>query len=175
MVYVIRHGQVKSNVHGLINGWNELELNEVGREQARKAGEELKSLQIDEIYCSPLLRTRQTLELLGLDGIPVHYDQRLIERNAGSLVDKPFNSVDDSIWYDPTRSVVYGDSEGFKSIIDRVTSLLDEIKSNKNILLVTHGDVCQAINLYFDQNYDYLNEYQKNCEIRKHNYLLPRR
>ena len=175
MIYVIRHGQVDSNVEKKINGWNNQGLNEFGREQARKAAMELRTIQIDEIYCSPLLRAIETLELLGLEGIPVHYDMRLIERNAGSFLDKPCSILDDNIWYDPTKSVVYEDSEGFKSIIDRVTSLLGEIKSDKNILLVTHGDVCQAISMYFDPNYDYMTEYQKNCEIRKYNYLLPRR
>ena len=81
-------------------------------------------------------------------------------------------------WYNIHKTEVYKNSEGFKSILDRVKDFLEEIKikySDKSILIVTHGDVCKAV-------YSYLNNItdakrislfkQGNCEIKK--YIIPK-
>ncbi len=170
MLYVMRHGQVETNIHNQINGWNPEELTTIGIEQARGAENKVKALNIEYVLCSPIVRTKQTLNNLNLDEkITVYYDDRLKERNAKSMVYKKVDSVDNNIWYDKTKDIVYEDAEGFKSIIERVKSLLDEIKDKyygKNILLITHGDICKAIYLYFNQDVQNISEfYQDNCEI----------
>ena len=60
----------------------------------------------------------------------------------------------------------------FKSrIVERVKSFLEDIKKNyydKNILIVTHNDVCKAIRCVINNNYDIneiINFNQNNCEI----------
>ena len=57
-----------------------------------------------------------------------------------------------------------------------VTESLDEIKEkykDKNILLVTHGGTCRAINAYFNgigENGHVQSAHIKNCEIREFEY-----
>lgn len=169
MLYVIRHGQVDTNVKNQINGWNEEALNDIGINQVKSAGEELKNKKFDVIFCSPLLRTKQTYHYLNIKNVLVIYDDRLKERNSNSMVGTSVLLLNEDIWYDKTKDVVYEDTEGFKSIINRVTSLLEEIKrdyKDKNVLIITHGDVCKAIYLYFHPNIlDIRKFYQKNCEI----------
>ena len=42
---------------------------------------------------------------------------------------------------------------------------------NKNVLIVTHGDICKAIYLYFNPNTKDISEFhQDNCEIVKYNF-----
>ena len=78
-------------------------------------------------------------------------------------------TLDKKIWYDKTQKNIYKDSEGFKSIIDRPESILKYIKNNykdKNVLIVTHGDICKAIYLYFNPQIQDISKFQQdNCEI----------
>ena len=61
-----------------------------------------------------------------------------------------------------------------KQEIKRVEELLEEIQykyKDKNILLVTHGDVCKAIYFYLnkiEEVNDIISFKHKNCEIKKY-------
>lgn len=169
MLYVIRHGQVDTNIKNQVNGWNEEQLNSVGIQQAINAGNQLKNIRIDVVFCSPLLRTRQTYNNLNIKDILVFYDDRIKERNSNSMVYADVETLDSNIWYDRTKKIIYKDSEGFKSIINRTESILNDIKNNykdKNVLIVTHGDICKAIHLYFNKNAQDISKFQQNnCEI----------
>lgn len=174
MLYVIRHGQVDTNIKNQVNGWNEEKLNPVGIQQAINAGNQLKNIRIDVVFCSPLLRTKQTYNNLNLKDIPVFYDDRIKERNSNSMVYADVETLDSNIWYDRTKNIVYKDSEGFKNIINRTKSILTDIKNNyknKNVLIVTHGDICKAIYLYFNPNIKDISKFhQDNCEIVKYKF-----
>ena len=169
MIYVMRHGQVDTNVSNQINGWNDEPLNDVGIKQSISVGNQLKKIQFDVVFCSPLLRARQTYKNLNINNVPVIYDDRIKERNSASMVYADVKILNSSIWYDQTKQIVYKDSEGFKSIISRTDSILKDIISNyknKNILIITHGDICKAIYLYFNTKDKDVNKFeQDNCEI----------
>ena len=132
MLYVIRHGQVDTNVKNQVNGWNEEELTEKGIEQAKQAGNIIKNMKIDVIFCSPLLRTKQTYNNLNLHNTKVFYDNRIKERNSKSMIYAPVEMIDNSIWYDKKKDLIYDDTEGFKRIINRTKSILEELKNKYN-------------------------------------------
>ena len=148
-LYVIRHGQTKQNKKDTINGINNNRLTLKGIKQAK-----------------------QTLRILNLKNIPVIYNKALVERNSNSKMNTPIKNLDKNIWYDITKDVVYKDSEGFKSIIERTKQLLNNLKQdhkNQNILLVTHGDVSRAINAIQNNltNSQEISSYNPdNCEIQ---------
>ena len=173
-IYVVRHGETKENMLDLINGRNDGELTEVGKEQAQRVAEQLKNENIDLIIASPLKRTKQTAEIINIKGIETIYDDRIIERDTGELMYKPISILDLSRFYDVGLEK-YDNIEGFKSILKRVEDLFEDIRlkyADKNILIVTHGDVCKAINSYFNKIYDadkIKNLQQENCEIIKYN------
>ena len=48
-LYVIRHGQTNWNLKGIIQGQKDIELNDKGINEARKAKDEFNSLKIDLI------------------------------------------------------------------------------------------------------------------------------
>lgn len=170
-LYVIRHGEVNVNVNGLINARNDSYLNERGIKQAKEAGNIIKNKHIDFIICSPIRRTKETCEYINVNKIQVKYDDRLMERDSRSLMYKPISILDKSIWYDITQDIIYGDNEGFKSVVTRVKDFLNSIVieyKDKDLLIVTHGDICKAINAVINNITDY-NEidkfHQDNCEI----------
>lgn len=169
MLYVIRHGEVDTNIKNQVNGWNEKKLNNKGVIQAKEAMNNVEKLNIDVIFCSRLPRTKQTCYLINKNKIPVIYDERLKERNANSMTYASVKTLDNKIWYDKSKDIIYKDTEGFKNIIFRVFRFLEEIKKDykdKNVLLVTHGDICKAIYLYFNPNTLDISDYhQDNCEI----------
>ena len=174
-LYVIRHGQTNVNRMELINSRNFIGLNKTGKNEAKAAIKDLKDIEIDLIFCSPLRKTKQTCKIINTNKIKVIYDNRLLEREAGSKHLKSASKLDISTWYDINKDIVYKNSEGFKSVFERTKDFLDEISKkypNKNILLVTHGDVCKAIYAYFNNvtNAEIIDSSkQRNCEIRKYN------
>lgn len=84
MIYVIRHGQTQLNSAHALQGRSNQPLNEVGEEQAHKAGLCLAGLGItfSHAFSSPLTRAVQTARLVA-PGVPVVTDERLIEMDYG--------------------------------------------------------------------------------------------
>ena len=179
-LYVIRHGQTKCNVEHKYNGRYDEDINETGIEQAKEASNKVGKLDIDLVICSPLKRTRHTMELVNVNNIPVIYDERLMEREEGELtltvVDEEFLAKE---YYNYYSTKHIDGVEPLPELFKRVHSLLDEIKDkykDKNILLVTHGGVARAIYYYFEElpsdgNLEKVSG-QNNCEIKEYNSQL---
>ena len=84
MVYFIRHGETDFNLKGIIQGQLDIPLNETGIKQAYETKDKLTNLKIDIIFCSPLIRAKQTAEIINEKlNVPIVYDNRLKEFNAG--------------------------------------------------------------------------------------------
>ncbi len=62
-VYLVRHGECDSNLKKIYNYKNE-GLNKTGIEQAKALKEKITDINFDIIYSSPLLRAKQTAEIL---------------------------------------------------------------------------------------------------------------
>ena len=172
-LYVIRHGETDCNKENKYNCRYDEDINETGIEQAKKAGEKVKTLDIDLIICSPMKRTKHTMELINVNHVPVIYDERLMERDGGKLT---LTSLDDypcEEYYNYYSTKYVEGLETLPELFKRVHSFLDEIKEiykDKNILLVTHGAVAITMQFYFQK----ISEDgmllkaggQKNCEIK---------
>src|SRR6202166_2629643 len=97
VLYFIRHGETDSNVVQRLQGRSETSLNACGRSQSREYAGVLRDLferdrhqPSDYAYVSsPLLRARETMELLrselGLDRKAYAIDDRLAEISYGGL------------------------------------------------------------------------------------------
>ena len=71
-LYLIRHGQSTNN-EGKHPRVADPPLTEIGVEQARWAGESLKDEGITRLYCSPMLRTLQTAQIISdIIDLPPH-------------------------------------------------------------------------------------------------------
>ncbi len=88
---LVRHGQSTWNLANLFTGWHDVDLTELGREEARRAGTELLAAGIAPriAFTSVLKRAIRTLWLM-LDAtdrmwIPVERSWRLNERHYGAL------------------------------------------------------------------------------------------
>ncbi len=88
---LVRHGQSTWNVENLFTGWHDVDLSELGRQEAVDAGRELESANLDPhiVFTSVLKRAIRTLWIM-LDTmdrmwLPVELSWRLNERHYGAL------------------------------------------------------------------------------------------
>ncbi|MBD0335798.1 MAG: histidine phosphatase family protein, partial [Cyanobacteria bacterium Co-bin13] len=82
---LIRHAESEGNREGRMAGWQPTPLTAVGRQQAASLGQHLvdKSWQPTHIYCSPLLRSVETLQ-----GVVAEFGWALPESSALLRADK---------------------------------------------------------------------------------------
>ncbi|OGY91457.1 MAG: hypothetical protein A3B31_02110 [Candidatus Komeilibacteria bacterium RIFCSPLOWO2_01_FULL_53_11] len=77
--YLVRHTEFE-NPDEILHGRLPLRLSEKGREQALQIAKKLKRKKVARIYSSPVVRCRETSQILGKElGVPIVYDQRLLE------------------------------------------------------------------------------------------------
>lgn len=86
MIYVTRHGQTDWNLEKKVMGRSNIPLNKNGRKQATIVRDSLFNTPIDKIICSPLLRAKQTADIINQKKqVEIIYDNRLIERDFGEF------------------------------------------------------------------------------------------
>ncbi len=85
-----RHGQTADNANGLILGHRDPPLSELGERQAGQLAIQARARGVVALWCSPLLRARQTASVVGAAvGVePVVIDE-LIESARGEWEGKP--------------------------------------------------------------------------------------
>ena len=88
---LLRHGQSQWNLENRFTGWWDVDLTDLGVEEARAAGQLLKAKGMDFDLCFTSLQTRAirtlnfVLEEMGRLWLPVTKDWRLNERHYGGL------------------------------------------------------------------------------------------
>ena len=88
---LLRHGQSDWNLQNRFTGWYDVDLSDLGRQEAKRAGELLKAdgFSFDQAYTSVLKRAIHTLwitlDRLDEAWIPVEKSWRLNERHYGAL------------------------------------------------------------------------------------------
>lgn len=86
MIYFVRHGETDYNLEGIVQGQLDIPLNNKGIHQAHELKNKLKVLDIDVIFSSPLLRAKQTAQIIHENlNVEIKYDERLKEFFAGNM------------------------------------------------------------------------------------------
>lgn len=169
----MRHGQTNFNKEKRLTCRYDEDINQTGVEQAILARDAVRNLDLDLIICSPLKRTRHTMELVNVNHVPVIFDDRLLERDGGVLTGTMIDDFYYTEYYNYYSTKHVDGLETLPQLFARVHGFLDEIKikyQGKNVLLVTHGAVARVIKFYFealpaDGMLLHVSG-QKNCEIK---------
>lgn len=149
---LVRHGRTEWNVAGRGQGKSDIPLDEVGREQALRAGAALANLNPEVVWASDLSRARDTAAAIGL---PVVTDARLREVDLGRYEGlTPAQWEDDDpetyrLWragYDVRR----GDGETYAEVGVRAGAALKEALASVQdpwglLVVVTHGGTVRAL------------------------------
>ncbi|MFN4111164.1 MAG: 2,3-bisphosphoglycerate-dependent phosphoglycerate mutase [Ignavibacteria bacterium] len=172
---LLRHGESQWNLENRFTGWVDVPLSQRGEEEARKAGERLKNIQIDKRYTSVLKRAIDTdliaMEVAGKLDVPVERDKALNERHYGALqglnkeeTAQKYGKEQVHLWrrsYDiaPPKDVTPlnpdGISESLKDTADRVipyfiNKIKPDIDAGLNVLVTAHGNSLRALVMYLD-------------------------
>ena len=151
--YFLRHGQTDQNRKGIPVGPElDVPLNEKGVQQAESIKTIIGTLPFELICFSPLLRAKQTMEIVSAD------------LNLGQLQMEEFKECDVSVWLKMNRRGKHLDSEPVQSFFKQVESGLSQIHAiEKSVLVVSHGGVHWALcHLLGIQDHNYVIE---NCTL----------
>lgn len=139
MYAFIRHGQTEYNRELRLQGSSDIPLNDTGRLQAHEAARMLHDGGWSAIVSSPLLRARETAEIiaagLGIELGPSYEDLR--ERDYGEL-EGMVEADAEARW--PRKS--HPSVESLDSVASRGRAALDRIAEDwgdRNVVIVCHG------------------------------------
>lgn len=158
-VYLIRHGETDYNKQRKLQGQCDIELNEYGRELAKRTAEALKEVTFDVAYTSPLKRAKETARIMiGERPTVVIEEPRIQEISFGdyeglccqgenfNIPDKKFRNFFDL----PAEYKIPPNGESFEAVIKRTGEFWSELIHTeeyeaKTILVSTHGCALKAI------------------------------
>jgi broad specificity phosphatase PhoE len=179
-LYLIRHGQSVANVdpsHYFTQHDHLISLTDLGREQAKAAGERVSYLVQNRpftIVHSPFVRASETASIIDkqciLDGkyAAIYESPLLYERSWGNLreiVDSP--ELDANMHFNFFYRPVSGES--FADTYVRVVTFMQELRAGRyphdDIVIVAHGEWIRLALMYLrGQSVDYFNRYHTNPE-----------
>ncbi|MDQ5883574.1 MAG: isoleucyl-tRNA synthetase, partial [Patescibacteria group bacterium] len=152
-IIFVRHGQSVKNLIGLFTDEvNEFPLTRKGEKQAKEAGEFLKNQEVDLIYVSPVLRTKQTAEIISknLGGISIEDEVGLVEVDSGTWDGKTIHDKDIKKERDAYLALSAEDryvakrghtGESWLDVERRVKKVIDKILTEhkgKTVVVVSH-------------------------------------
>jgi 2,3-bisphosphoglycerate-dependent phosphoglycerate mutase len=165
ILILVRHGQSIYNLENRFTGNLDIALTQLGEQEALNAGDKLLNFKFDLAYTSTLVRAQESLNIIlkeihQTDCIVIH-NEALNERNYGSLqgLNKEeiiciFGQEQVDIW---RRSYATRppDGESLEDTFNRTVPFYKqviepELKLQKNILIVAHGNSLRALVMYLE-------------------------
>ena len=135
LIYFV-HGTTYDNASKKCSGWKQVELNNLGKEQAENLGRLNSNIKFDVIFTSDLISAIDIANI-AFPNIPKIQDQRLRECNYGDLdgEDKQLVIYEEHI-YTP-----FPNGESLKDVEERIDNFIKDIKEKykgKTIGIVAH-------------------------------------
>ena len=164
---LVRHGQSEWNLKNLFTGWRDVELTDLGVEEAKRAGKALKSkkLKFDIAFTSALKRAQNTNALmlaeLGQPRLKTIRDVALNERDYGDLsglnkddARKKWGEEQVHVWR-RSYDVPPPGGESLKDTGARVWpyyihTIQPQVLKGKTVLVTAHGNSLRALIMALD-------------------------
>lgn len=156
-IWFIRHGETSWNREGRLQGWQDIELNASGREQAAQLAARMATVEqtFDALYSSDLQRAYATAEPISAGlSLRIRTEPGIRERGFGVLEGLDLGRIDELApeaaaarkSRDPHRPIEGGESLGqFQARVIATVNDLAQRHTNERILAVTHGGVLDII------------------------------
>jgi len=152
-VILIRHGETEWSYQKRYCGFTDIELNEKGRQQARRLLKRLIKEKIHKVYSSDMKRTVQFAKIVFKD-LPVEELLDLREMNFGIFEGLTYQDIMEKYprvygeWLGSPLDIIITQGEGLKILARRVRKALRRIlsqNSNKTVAVFTHGGPIRVI------------------------------
>lgn len=147
-IVLVRHGTTEYNEKKILQGKSNIPLNDTGRRECYKLKDELKDMDFDICFTSPLMRTVETAMILVGDRVLIQVDKRLEERNLGNLEGKSVDLYDSKKYWDYSLNYKEDKVEPIQDLMKRCEEFLmdlEENHGNQRVLVVAHGAVIKAL------------------------------
>ncbi|TNE33258.1 2,3-bisphosphoglycerate-dependent phosphoglycerate mutase, partial [bacterium] len=162
----VRHGQSQWNKENRFTGWVDIELSELGIQEANEAGELLKGYQFAKIFTSALKRAIQTAEIIAKvskqsKDIEIIENEALNERHYGDLqglnkaeIGEKVGAEQLHIWR-RSYDVAPPNGESLKDTLERVLPYFEKeiaplLMEGKDILISAHGNSLRALTMHLE-------------------------
>jgi broad specificity phosphatase PhoE len=155
---LMRHGETDWNREGRVMGRNPIELNERGRGQVEAAARLVQSIRPDLIVTSPLVRARQSAEIMsvGLGGVQIVEEAGIAEVLYGRWEGMVYHDlIADPYYAEYRKSPIEKPTPGGETIpqvqargVGAVTRVLSA-NPDRRILFVSHGDIIRTVLCHF--------------------------
>lgn len=152
---LVRHGETEWNKEGRYHGVTDVELSEVGLEQARRLGQRLAMEKPNALYSSPLKRAMHTAQQIAeVNDLPIVPCDELKELNLGDFEGKRFRGADDegrpleAAWEAGNIEFNLPGGETLYQLCGRVAGFvatLRERHSTGTVLIVSHGGALRIV------------------------------
>ena len=134
-IYITRHSLTAWNEEKRLQGWKDSPLTKQGKEDALKLGEYMKTIHIDQVYSSPLLRAKSTARLI-FKNENIIEDSRLKEMNFGDYEGEYIQDLKKKhdyfcLWHQPQLSFSLPNGETYEEVVFRLNDFILE-KYNEN-------------------------------------------
>lgn len=165
-LFLLRHLKSQWNEENRFTGWTDVPLSKEGLESAEDRARKFDNEKIDIIYTSPLIRNRETVDLilknLGKENIPIVEDRALDERNYGILtglnkeeMKKKYGEEQIHVWR-RSYNVAPPEGESLEDVCKRTTPFFqkyieNDLKDGKNVLVVASHNSLRAIAKYVEK------------------------
>ncbi len=160
LLVMVRHGQSQYNLENRFTGNADVELTDLGKQEAQKAGEQIARFHFDVAYTSMLKRAQETLNIIlaaiGEINLPVYKDAALNERMYGDLqglnkadILKQYGEEQFNLWrrsyaIQPPNGESLKDTEA-RALPYFTKEIETQLSAGKNVLIVAHGNSLRTL------------------------------
>lgn len=133
------HSTTKDNEAGTAAGWYDVELSDLGVDQAKQLGQRYAGHAFDTIFCSDLQRSYKTAELAFVGAFSVVQDERLRECNYGELNRAPKTEID--AMKREAINIPFPGGESYQDTSKRMKSFIDDLKAShdgETVMIIGH-------------------------------------
>lgn len=164
-LYLIRHTKVDVKP-GVCYGHSDVDVASTFLSEANQIKNQIKEIQFDKVYSSPLKRCKKLSE--HLFNSDIIFDERLIELNFGDWEMKEWDKITDSEYVKWMSDYIYNpclNGESFQDLHKRTTEFINDIKkeNNKNMAIVAHGGSIRSIITHL-QDENLLDAFNRNVD-----------
>jgi broad specificity phosphatase PhoE len=155
---LMRHGETAWNRQGRVMGRNPVELDEPGRAQVAAAVDLVRTLKPELIVTSPLVRARQSAEIVAdrLGGVPILEEPLIAEVQYGRWEGMTYHElITDADYLSYREEPIKSPTPGGETIpevqargVEAVSRVLKQNEGGR-VLFVSHGDIIRTVLCHF--------------------------
>ncbi len=154
-VYIVRHCEAAGNVTRTFQGTSDTDITELGEKQLAALSDRFKSIHLDAVYSSPLIRAYKTAQsVVGNKKLEIIKEAELRELSGGIIEGMPFSRIYNRFpeieytWEFEPQNFCAPEGEPMRSVYERIWNAVLKIARENNgkaVAAATHGGAIRCL------------------------------